>query len=532
MKLKYSGRVRAFRNSRPIVATLLAMTVVGCNWTSLISQSSSGVQANDFSSDPSLSFDGRYTVFTSFATNLVPNDNNNASDVFRRDNTDGTVIRVSVSSAGVEGNAGSSSTVFSVSADGNLIVFRSFADNLVAGDNNNFGDIFVRDVNAGTTERVSLNTAGDEANSFSSAPSISPNGNRVAFSSNATNLSPDDLNTVNDIFLRDLSTDTTLLVTIPFSGSGLSVGGLAGLSSDGRYVAFIGPAVGLAPGGSGGFSHVYVRDMQAPFSEKINLDINGNQANQSSNGPVAISPDGSEVTYASGASLQVAGDTNGTHDVFIADVATKLSERVSIDSNGVEANGFSTSPAMSADGRYVAFQSDATSLVTDNNGVRDVFVHDRVTGTTTRVSEDKDGVEANGQSAFDQSMSGDGRYVAFRTDASNLVSNDNNGVADIIIRAHPELSISSVIPDNWPIGATTSVTFTGSNFLPGTTVGIQGLGVGNNVQVLNENTITFDVTVPVGEPSGARDVSVILLGTGPGQGNGVTHVCEDCATLF
>tara|TARA_R110002111_G_scaffold118225_2_gene180627 strand:- start:7 stop:402 length:396 start_codon:yes stop_codon:yes gene_type:complete len=124
---------------------------------------------------------------------------------------------------------------------------------------------------------------------------------------------------------------------------------------------------------------------------------------------------------------------------------------------------------------------------------------------------------------------GDGRYVAFLTGATNLFPNHTNGSWDVVIRALPQLSITSVLPDMLPVGITTPVTVTGTNFLPGTTPVLDAEV--SNVVIVDEQTITLDVTVPLGTENGAHNLGVYLEGTGPGPGRGVTAICEDCVTF-
>ncbi len=169
---------------------------------------------------------------------------------------------------------------------------------------------------------------------------------------------------------------------------------------------------------------------------RVSVDSSGVQANGGSKRP-AISDDGRFVAFASDASNLVSGDTNNTEDIFVKDRQTGVTTRVSVRSNGAEANGGSTSPAISGDGRFVAFYSEASNLLNgDTNGFADIFVHDRQTGETKRVSVDSSGVEANAPPPDDYavvSISGDGRFVAYYSDASNLVSGDTNGVSDIFV---------------------------------------------------------------------------------------------------
>jgi Tol biopolymer transport system component len=180
---------------------------------------------------------------------------------------------------------------------------------------------------------------------------------------------------------------------------------------------------------------VFVRDRLKGKTERVSVGPHGRQANGSSSTSLAaISADGRCVAFASGASNLVDGDTNGASDVFVHDRVTGTTERVSVRSDGTEAHGDSFNASISADGRYVAFESEASDLVPgDTNGKRDVFVHDRKTGTTERVSVGPDGRQAD-DDVFAGSISGHGRYVSFDSWATNLVRGDTNGWDDAFVR--------------------------------------------------------------------------------------------------
>jgi Tol biopolymer transport system component/pimeloyl-ACP methyl ester carboxylesterase len=204
------------------------------------------------------------------------------------------------------------------------------------------------------------------------------------------------------------------------------------ISDDGRYVAFVSDASNLAAGDTNGASDVFVHDRQTGETTRVSVASDGSQANALSASP-AISGDGRFVSFASSASNLVAGDSNGQADVFVYDRQTGATTRVSVTSGGAQANGASGSSSLSDDGRYVAFASSASNLVSgDTNKKEDVFVHDRQTGATTRVSVTSAGAQAGGASA-DPAISDDGRYVAFASDAKDLVASDGNRKADIFV---------------------------------------------------------------------------------------------------
>ena len=184
------------------------------------------------------------------------------------------------------------------------------------------------------------------------------------------------------------------------------------ISNDGRYVAFRSDADNLVSGDTNDFGDIFVRDRQIEITTRISVSSDGAQANDESRNP-SISADGRYVVFESDADNLVSGDTNGSRDIFVHDLQTGDTKRVSVASNGTQGNNNSRFPSISSDGRYVAFQSLASKLVNgDTNGYQDIFVHDRQTGVTSIVSVASDGKEGNGDS-YGTSISADGRYVAF-----------------------------------------------------------------------------------------------------------------------
>ncbi len=393
-----------------------------------------GSQANDDSEYPSISADGRYVAFVSEATNLVPGDTNGRYDVFVRDLQAGTIERVSVASDGSQGDDDSVGPV--ISSDGQYVVFRSGASNLVPGDTNGWRDIFVHDRQTGQTERVSIAPDGSQADGSSYHPSISADTRYVTFDSHATNLVPGDTNGQRDIFVHDRQMGSTELVSVASNGSQAdSSSNAPGISSDGRYVVFGSGASNLVPGDTNMMGDVFVHDRQTHLTERVSVASDGSQSNGSGSSLASISADGRYVAFHSYARNLVPGDTNGKSDVFVHDRKTGSTERVSIASDGSQANGYSWDCRISANGRYATFYSDASNLVLgDTNGAYDVFVRDRFTGRTDRVSLATDGSQGN-SSSRSPAISPDGRYVAFHSYASYLVPGDSNGEGDVFVVA-------------------------------------------------------------------------------------------------
>jgi hypothetical protein len=292
-----------------------------------------GTQLDNGSYNPAISSDGRYVAFYGDATNLVWNDFNARRDAFVHDRLAGTTRRVSVSTGGTEGNDWTSVNLgpLAISSDGRYVVFDSDATNLVAGDTNGVTDIFVRDQVAGTTQRVNTGAGGVQANGPSRVffSSISTDGRYVVFSSRATNLVAGDTNGVEDVFVRDRQSGTTERASVDSTGEIKGFGNFASISTDGRYVAFQ------------SFGTILVPD-----------------------------------------------DRNNSNDIFVRDRRRRTTERVSVDSAGVEGNTDSWEPAISADGHFVAFTADASNLdPADANVLLDVFVHESLTPAFTSLCE-------------------------------------------------------------------------------------------------------------------------------------------------
>ena len=343
-----------------------------------------------------------------------------------------TTRRVSVSTGGGQSNGDSFTPA--LSADGRFVAFGSFASNLVPGDTNGLTDVFVRDRRTGTTQLVSVRTGGGRGNDSSSNPALSADGRFVTFMSLATNLVPGDTNGTFDVFVHDRQTGTTRRVSGSSSGTqGNGESSLPALSADGRFVTFMSLATNLVPGDTNNARDVFVHDRQTGTTRRVSVSSGGGQANNFSS-DAALSADGRFVAFDSDASNLVPGDTNGTFDVFVHDRQTGTTRRVSLRTGGGQGNGSSFDAALSADGRFVAFGSDASNLVPgDTNAATDAFVHDRWTGTTRRVSISSGGSQGNGDSIAPV-LSANGRLVAFESIASNLVPNDTNGVFDVFIR--------------------------------------------------------------------------------------------------
>jgi Tol biopolymer transport system component len=291
----------------------------------------------------------------------------------------------------------------------------------------------------GMTDRVSVSSLGEEGNDDSHAqPSISANGRFVAFSSDASNLVPADTNASSDGFVRDQQLGATERVSVSSLGEQGDGDSYARcISADGRFVGFQSWASNLVPGDTNGELDVFVRDRLMGMTERVSISSTGAQANSDSYGP-SVSADGRYVAFSSGSSNLVPGDTSGYFDVFVRDRLTGTTEWVSLSSSGQQGdeNSGIDGCSISADGRFVAFYSCAHNLVPgDTNQLPDVFVRDRQLGGTELVSISSAGEQGNSYSGlYGCCISADGRFVAFDSDASNLELGDTNEELDVFVR--------------------------------------------------------------------------------------------------
>jgi Tol biopolymer transport system component len=405
-----------------------------------------------------------------------------------------------------QGNAAARNPV--VSADGRYIAFESDASDLVdensigGADTNGATDIFVYDRLTCTIERVSLNSNEEQTRNdtvetngpdipceinncfqaWSRRPSISADGRYVAFISNATNLVPDDVNTWRDVFVRDRVAGTTERINnvapeyanLPFPDNQiLAPSDGATISANGRFVAFYSGSGRVVSGDTNSRWDVFVTDRNTGTTIRVSTASNGTQGNHHSGvnasinnfssfpapDHIGVSNDGRYIAFVSWASNLVPGDTNNycendglppatdnCSDIFVKDIVTGTTTRVSISNTGQEANSASTYPDISANGQIVTFQSTASNLVPndtnnfcnnsqtdpDNLNCSDIFVRDIAAGTTTRVSVSTTGVQG-GLASYQPTISADGRYVAFVSDSTLLFASDDNQLQDILV---------------------------------------------------------------------------------------------------
>ena len=401
--------------------------------TTRVSVSSDGTQGNGQSSGPAISGDGRWVTFYSHASNLVAGDTNDGTDVFVHDLQTGTTTRVSNDSDGDQSSGGSVDS--QISADGRYITYRSSAEDLVVGDTNGTTDIFVYDQQTGTTTRVSNAPDGTEANDSSNAPSISADGRYITYDSFASNVVAGDTNGKPDVFVYDQQTGTTTRVSnAPDGTQAIGASYSSAISGDGRYVTYVSQARNLVPADTNGTEDVFLYDRQTRATTRMSVASDGTQTYARVGSAPGISADGRVVTFHSYDSNLVEGDSNGVWDGFVHDTQNGTTVRASVASDGSQGNDRSDWIEVSGDGRYVAFTSSASNLVSgDTNGHYDMFVHDLQTRTTVRASVASDGTQGNAVSAGIPAVSGDGSQVVYESFASNLVAGDTNNTWDIFV---------------------------------------------------------------------------------------------------
>ena len=344
--------------------------------TTRVSVASDGTQGDLGSTEPSISADGRYVAFDSEASTLVADDGNGVRDVFVHDRQTAQTTRVSLTSSGAQATGPSAWP--SISADGRYVAFTSWASDLVDADTNDQADVFVHDRQTGQTRLVSLSSDGVQANNTSVRPSISADGMRIAFLSWADNLAPSDTNGIADVFVQNRNTGTTMRVNVSSTGAqATSYSGPPGISPCGRYVAFYSWADSLVPSDTNHTGDIFVHDRLTSATTRASVASGGGQADQDSDNP-CLSEHGRYVAFDSWATNLAPNDTLDYSDIFIRDRWSGQTTRLTVNSAGEQGDYFSSDPAISWDGRYVAFVSEASNLVPgDAPPWADIFVCDR-----------------------------------------------------------------------------------------------------------------------------------------------------------
>ena len=505
-------------------------TVAGT--TALLDADTNGIASSDqYGNAPSMSADGRWLAFASPDNGLVPQDSNRALDVFVRDTANGTNELVSCrepAAVSVAANGFSSSSQVSLTSNGRWLVFSSYADDLVTNDFNQEQDVFIRDMVAGTTALVSVGLDGNSGlGGHSTSPVISSNGRLVAFASTATNLVPNCTNQFGNVFMRDLLAGTNLLVSVSADGVNPGHGGsfAPAMSQDGRYVAFLSTASDLVSPPTSAGLNTFWRDTvlgvtvaltttvspQSPALFPPSISRDGRyvafslpntvvvwDAQTSTNiysaptvASAALSPNGGRLLYQGNNSVKVAdliGKTNlfstftlasvqgraqwsaderfvsfvvrsnragviGTNNqVFLADLLAGTSAMVSdtLDhSRG--GDGASDNPVLSADGRYVVYRSSADDIATGPVAASGIMLYDRATGSNTVLNLGNGGATDWLDWASRPLMDAQAQTVVFQSSQSSLGVADLNRLPDLFAQT-PDVtqdSDSDGIPDWW-----------------------------------------------------------------------------------
>ncbi len=412
----------------PVLSVALLTAPLAAQSVERTSVTSAGVEANDESYYPAISADGRWVGFESFATNLYAGDSNNEEDVFLWEQASGNLVLVSRHSDGTPGDGESRRA--DLSGDGSAVVFQSNATNLIDSDTNARQDIFWHDPATGETFCISTNPAGAPSNRDSSLPRISDSGDFIAFESFSTDLVLGDANAKRDIFVRSLGNGAIWIASQ--DSAGVQANGhskIPTLSADGRFVCYVSEASNLVVGDTNGVDDIFVHDLLTRVTTRVSMAWNGDEANGDCKEPY-ISADGKVITFVSAADNLVPGDTNGVDDVFVFDTKNGSMTRVSVSSAGGQGNNRCIHGILSADGNLVAFDSLASNLVAgDANGTTDNFLHDRTTGETILTGFNIHGQFPAAKSNFPL-LSADGMRMVFQSPDAELVSGDTNGVQD------------------------------------------------------------------------------------------------------
>lgn len=398
--------------------------VEGNVWISLDSSSSPlTAPSGAYSYSPSVSADGNYVAFQTLASVARDGDSNGMADVFRRDIAQSLTALVSVTSDGSQSN--NRSYAPDITADGATVVFESLASNLVQGDANNAPDIYVRDLTAATTTRISIGAGGSDTNGASFRPAISADGAYIAFCSRATNLVPDDAGGgTARAFLYTRANGSVTKIPID-SGAGATAGCTrVAIDDDGGVVAV--SAV------TGGVSNVFAYDSASATTTPLTATAD----DSSGLSGLAISGDGRVVAFDSIATNLVADDSNRSRDVFVENVSDKTVTRASVRTSGSQlaADSGMSGVSLSGDGRFVVFGSAANEVVPgDSNKREDVFRRDLVNGQTAIVSLNVNDRPAN-DSSFAPDVDADGSVVAYASLAANVLAGDTNRQSDVFVR--------------------------------------------------------------------------------------------------
>lgn len=383
--------------------------VGGGSILTLASASAAGVPGNGLSFDIAISNDGSKVLFTSVASNLVDGDTNGVSDIFLKEMNTGAITRISedTSVAGYLNPFG----VVTFSNDGSKIAFVSGDDSLAAGGDNGLTDIFVQELATGITTRISNALSGEEGNLHSHTPVFSPDGNKIAFFSLASNLVAGDTNGREDIFIKDLLTGEVSRIALDVTGTINGYVNSLAFSPDGTKLVFSSEADNLVAGDTNGASDIFVKDFDTDAITLVSTDSTGTLANGHNFEPV-FSPDSTSIAFSSWGDNLVGGDTNSVPDIFIKNLNTGLTTRVSTDSAGQQVAGYSVSFVFSPDGTSGAFVSNAEYIAGTAGAGTSIYVKNLITEQVTQIPGGFPTGAINGGSSA-PTYSADGSALAF-----------------------------------------------------------------------------------------------------------------------
>lgn len=415
-----------------LMLVLTAVTAVLAAGPTVVRLSGNGGSGDEGSWGPTITGDGRFVVFLSYSPVLVAGDTNGTRDTFLYDRQTGSVERISVSATGAEGD--DESFAGYASLDGRYVAFGSEAANFGMGGTSGYSQVYVKDRQDGALELITATPGGAPAMGHSDPEDISDDGRYVVFYSWAPDLVPGDTNDSPEVFLRDRVSGTTTRVAVSTAGTpGDKSSGGSSMTPDARYIAFSSESTNLVAGDTNGLADIFLRDLQQGTTERLNLSSAEAQATGGGAFLPRLSDDGRYVVFESRAVDLVPDDTNAKADIFLRDRVLGTTARVSLSDAGGQAEGESYNADVSADGRFVVFTSTAANLVPgDTNAAPDIFLRDIQAGTTTRLSVSSEGAQGDLES-FDPRMSNDGRYVVFSSLAANLVAGDTNGTWDVFL---------------------------------------------------------------------------------------------------
>ncbi|MEA2298365.1 MAG: hypothetical protein QOF77_1301 [Solirubrobacteraceae bacterium] len=433
-------------------------------------------QPNGASANPQISGDGRYVAFETAATNLGPDDPNGAvHDVYLYDQASGAIRLLSAPDGGGGGDGPSGAPA--ISADGAVVAFSSRAGNLVARASNvdpgaaPHGDVFAWSVTGGL-QQVSVSATQVPADGDSGQPDVSADGRFVVFSSTAGNLWPDHPAGQRDVYIRDLVGAQTVLVSAtPDGGVGDGSSSAPAISPDGRYVSFATTATNLVPGITTHGTNVVVRDLTAATTALASVsssEVAQGGGPDSASPPVSdVSNGGRYVVFTSDATNLVKRDTNHRADVFVRDTAAGRTLRASLATTDQQADGASSSPSITADGRYVTFLSRAPNLTPGQPSGENVFQRDLVRHTTVMVEASSSGRprgrERTGAIVQRGSSADDGSAAVFVSSAGNLVAGKTSPLPDVFLRRLVPAPITIAAPTAGLAGGHVVITFVSAN---------------------------------------------------------------------